>query len=72
MSIRIEGTTVNVGDCVGFKCDIEQSGEIVKIKRSPYGKNLLVLKSHDDSGFEGHYIGGDLTTEQLASDCWVD
>ena len=30
----VEGVTVNIGDWVGFKSDIEQSGKIVAIKQT--------------------------------------
>ncbi len=68
MTANVEGTEVKVGDHVGFKCDIEQSGKIVAIKRGIHGK-ILVLESED--GFEGGYIGGQTRTEELAEDCWI-
>ena len=69
---KVEGKTVKVGDTVGFKCDIEQVGEIVKIKRDYLGKPVLVLKSIWDEGFDGEYIGGEEYTEERAEDCWID
>ena len=59
--------TKKVGDWVGFKCDIEQYGQIVKIERTPNGE-LFTLRN--EGGFEGEYIGGDTETTQYASDCW--
>jgi len=72
MDAKVEGKIVKVGDCVGFKCDVEQSGEIVKIKfdsNSRYNGAVLVLKS--EYGFCGDYIGGQTETEVYANDCWL-
>jgi hypothetical protein len=66
----VDGQTVKVGDWVGFKSDIEQSGQIVEIKRTSCFGVSLVLENK--SGFHGDYIGGDTITTELASDCWVD
>jgi hypothetical protein len=66
---RVEGQEVKIGDWVGFKCDIEQSGQIVAIKQT-YSGTSLTLKNK--SGFSGGYIGGDTITTELASDCWLD
>jgi len=60
-----EYITVKVGDYVGFKCDIEQGGKIIKIEG-----NSLTLQN--ENGFSGEYIGGDTITVEQASDCWVD
>jgi len=66
-----EGVEVKVGDYVGFKCDIEQSGKIVEIKTAGVmSREVLVLES--EYGFHGEYIGGETRTEEFASDCWVD
>lgn len=62
----VEGKQVKVGDWVGFKCDIEQAGRIVKIKGS-----MLTLYADRDEGFEGDYIGGDMYTVEHASRCWL-
>lgn len=67
---QVEGKTVKVGDHVGFKCDIEQSGKIIEIKRNMFGRAVLVLENKN--GFHGDYIGGRTITEQNASDCWID
>ena len=69
-SAIVEGTRVHVGDVVGFKSDIEQSGTISHIKRDMMGNVLLTLT--DEDGFHGDYIGGSTVTTELASDCWVD
>ena len=66
MTATVEGQTVKVGDWVSFKCDIEQCGQIYKIE----GGRLYLRAGLD--GFEGGYIGGNETTVQMASDCWVD
>jgi hypothetical protein len=63
---RVDGVTVNVGDYVGFKSDIEQGGEIYKIEG-----NRLYLRA-GPNGFQGDYIGGQDTTVQRAEDCWLD
>jgi hypothetical protein len=65
----VEGQTVNIGDWVGFKSDIEQSGKIVDIKSSYMGVSLIL---ENQSGFSGDYIGGETITTQLARDCWID
>jgi hypothetical protein len=64
----VDGQTIQVGDYVGFKSDIEQSGQVVGIKRTYMGVSLVLEKKH---GFSGDYIGGDTITTQLASDCWL-
>lgn len=63
---KVEGQPVKVGDYVSFKCDIEQGGQIYKIE----GDRLFLRAGPD--GFEGGYIGGQETTVQMASDCWID
>jgi hypothetical protein len=63
-----EFVEVSVGDIVGFKSDIEQSGVITEIKKSYMGTVLTLENKH---GFHGDYIGGDTVTTQEASDCWI-
>jgi hypothetical protein len=63
---QVEGKTVRVGDYVSFKCDIEQSGKIYRIE----GDRLYLEAG--PNGFEGGYIGGQDTTVQRASDCWIE
>ena len=63
---QVDGVTVKIGDWVGFKSDIEQSGQIVEIKQSYMGASLVL---ENKSGFQGGYIGGDTITTELASDC---
>ena len=65
----VEGQTVKIGDWVGFKSDIEQSGKIVDIKQTYAGTSLTL---ENTSGFSGDYIGGDTITTELARDCWID
>ena len=67
-SAIVDGKRVWIGDSVGFKCDIEQSGTIRKIERN--GGVVLTLTSQN--GFIGEYIGGDKVTQVEARDCWVD
>ena len=69
MTATVRGQTVKVGDWVGFKSDIEQSGQIVEIKKSYMGHSLVIENKY---GFHGDYIGGQTITTELASDCWVD
>jgi hypothetical protein len=66
---QVEGKTVNIGDWVGFKSDIEQSGKIVAIKQTYAGASLTL---ENLSGFSGDYIGGDTITTELARDCWLE
>ena len=66
---QVNGQTVKIGDWVGFKSDIEQSGQIVEIKKSYMGHSLVL---ENKSGFHGDYIGGDTITTELARDCWLE
>jgi hypothetical protein len=66
---QVDGQTVKIGDWVGFKSDIEQSGQIVEIKASYMGHSLVL---ENKNGFHGDYIGGDTITTELASDCWLE
>ena len=68
MYATVDGQQVTIGDRVCFKCDIEQSGTIIRIKKTVMG-TTLVLQS--DYGFEGEYIGGETITQELAGDCWL-
>ena len=65
----VDGQTVNIGDWVSFKSDIEQSGKIVEIKNTYYGTSLVL---ENTSGFSGDYIGGETITTQTARDCWIE
>tara|TARA_B100000700_G_scaffold69353_1_gene76866 strand:+ start:3516 stop:3734 length:219 start_codon:yes stop_codon:yes gene_type:complete len=67
----VEGQKVSVGDHVFFKSDIEQSGTIIKIERK-YGDYELTLESGWSNGFTGEYIGGNMTTTVMASECWIE
>jgi hypothetical protein len=69
MKAIVDGQEVKVGDWVGFKSDIEQSGQIVEIKSSYMGASLVL---ENKSGFQGGYIGGDTITTELAGDCWLE
>lgn len=68
-STKVEGQEVKIGDRVGFKSDIEQSGRIVGIYKDGHYPATLVLEN--PNGFEGGYIGGQTITEEYADDCWV-
>ena len=69
MKAIVDGQEVQIGDWVGFKSDIEQSGKIVEIKSSYMGASLVL---ENTSGFSGGYIGGDTITTELARDCWLE
>lgn len=69
-SALVEGKKVVVGDYVGFKSDIEQSGKIIKIERDIMDNITLILEN--ENGFSGDYIGGNTRHGILASDCWID
>ncbi len=66
----VDGQGVGIGDWVSFKSDIEQSGQIVKIKKNLFGKTELVLENL--RGFAGDYIGGQTQTVERAEDCWIE
>jgi len=64
-SALVNGVAVYIGDCVSFKCDIEQCGTVIAI----HGDDLTLERP---DGFDGGYIGGDTTTIMEASRCWID
>jgi hypothetical protein len=66
----VDGQGVGIGDWVSFKSDIEQSGQIVKIRKTMFGQTELVLENL--RGFSGDYIGGQTQTVERAVDCWLD
>ena len=66
---QVDGQTVNIGDWVCFKSDVEQSGKIVAIKQTYAGTSLTL---ENTSGFHGDYIGGQTITTELARDCWLE
>jgi hypothetical protein len=63
---------MKVGDVVCFKSDYEQCGRIVAVKSSIMGSKVFVLEATSDEGFSGDYIGGQMRTQEMASDCWVE
>lgn len=69
-SCIVDGQTVRVGDYVCFKSDVEQTGKIVQIRTSSFGKPELILENVN--GFRGDYIGGQTRTVERAVDCWVE
>ncbi len=69
-SAIVEGERVSIGEFVGFKSDIEQTGKIIAIKSDLSGRAILTLE--DEDGFSGDYIGGQNITTELAVDCWLD
>jgi hypothetical protein len=64
--VKVDGQTVQVGDYVSFKSDIEQGGTIYKIE----GDRLYIQAG--PNGFDGDYLRGAETTVQRAVDCWLD
>ncbi len=52
---QVSGKTVEIGDYVCFKSDVEQGGTISKIERNQMGSIQLVLTS--EFGFYGDYKG---------------
>ena len=66
----VDGEGVSIGDWVSFKSDVEQCGQIVKVRRNSRGGTDLVLEN--TNGFHGDYIGGTTQTVQSAVDCWLD
>jgi hypothetical protein len=61
----VEGKEVKIGDWVGFKCDIEQGGQIKDI-------NGTRLTLENKNGFYGEYIYGKTEYDILAKDCWLE
>ncbi len=66
----VEGQGVGIGDYVCFKSDVEQSGQIIKIKKNLFGRTELVLENFH--GFQGDYIGGQTQTVVSADECWTE
>ena len=60
--------TINIGDWVEFKADIEQCGKVINIKGS--GKNAELTLENTD-GFDGEYIGGETITYMEARRCFL-
>jgi hypothetical protein len=63
---------VKVGDWIGFKCDIEQSGQIIEIRRSKTLGGGYEFVLENKNGFSGGYIGGATQTIEHANDCWAE
>lgn len=45
---------IKVGDYVGFKCDIEQTGEVVKITHDRYRGTIYHVRA-----FHGEYVNNE-------------
>ena len=65
-----ENVELNVGDHVGFKSDIEQSGKIIAMNRLAGNRYELILEDKD--GFSGEYLRGSTRTAVHSDDIWVD
>ena len=55
---------IEIGTHIGFKSDVEQSAEVIEIKRraSWEGGNIYVVKAPVD-GFQGEYLKRSRTAE---------
>ena len=62
--------TVKVGDKVGFKKDVEQTGRVVEIRPRSAKTYEFLLESTSSEGFDGDYIGGAKRTLVNAEDTW--
>ena len=66
-------TEIKVGDWIEFKCDVEQSAEVVEIKSvrlwSGEMEREFLVKAPDD-GFSGGYIGRSDFHTVMESDCF--
>ena len=60
-TVTVEGQTVTIGDFIGFKNDIEQSGRLVDIRGTD-----LVLSVYDSMTGDRHQV------TQPASRCWKE
>ena len=66
----VDNKKVKIGDWVGFKADIEQSGKVIDIKGN--GKRAeLKLSSDDTYGFDGDYLNGETETWIESKRCWI-
>ncbi len=64
----VDNKEVKIGDIVGFKCDYEQYGEIVKIHGS--GKRAMLTLFRED-GFGDEYNRYATHTDMEAERCWL-
>jgi len=64
-TLDADGRRLKIGDQVGFKCDVELSGQIISIEA---GK--LTLYCAD--GFAGNYLRYATTTVEDADRCWLE
>ena len=60
---------VFVGDYVSFKSDHEQSGKIIDIDGSGFGKELTLFR---EEGFGGEYLRYSKKAYAYEDDCWVE
>lgn len=63
--------TVNVGDYVSFKCDIEQCGRVTAIAPG-YRRGDYRLTVTNENGFDGGYIGGQRSTQVESNETYKD
>lgn len=71
MALDAEGNIIHVGDVVFFKSDIEQYGRVTKIVKD-WNVPVVHLEALHPEGFDGEYIGGDMTCVELAEDVYVN
>lgn len=72
MKAFVNGKEVKVGDSVGFKSDVEQSGVITAITRDHFHRICLELEPGSLEGFDGDYISGQSSTTVFPEECWVE
>ncbi len=65
MTRDADGNSIKVGDQVGFKCDVELSGQIISIEK---GKCTL----YNRDGFGGSYLRYATTTVEDADRVWLE
>lgn len=69
MARDADGNILKIGDIVGFKCDIEQSGRITGFSSGGF---LHLVPLTDHGYFQGDYIGRDSETMQSSDRCWKE
>jgi hypothetical protein len=62
---------IKVGDWVGFKSDIEQYGQVIRIGERHHG-TLYMLTLKNENGFDGGYIGGETETTIFSDQAWTE
>ena len=71
LNIFGEDITVRIGDRIAFKCDVEQSAEVIAIKKHWNDLGYVFTVKAPPDGFSGHYIGRQDTAEVFSDDVWT-